>query len=61
MLYTKTIGHNDHFSSSSLDQVISNPIQTCRDWQTFWTPCSHLKIKQAFPLLASVSIDRSGP
>jgi len=53
--------YSDHFSSSSLEQVIGNIFHTCRGYQTFWTPCSPLKIKQGFPLPASVSIFWSGP
>ena len=34
--------------------------QTSRGWQTVWTSFSCLKIKQAFPLPASVSIGWSG-
>jgi len=55
----KQIYYNDHFSSSSLELVISILFQICRGWQTFWTPSS--SFKQAFPLPGSVSIDWSGP
>jgi len=60
--HAKTVDSNDHhFSSSSLDQVISILFQTCKDWQTFCKPCSRLKIKQAFPLPVSVSAGWSRP
>ena len=48
------MGYNDHFSSSSLEQVISILFQTFRGCQTFWTQCSCLKIKETFFLPASV-------
>jgi len=48
MLYVKTVGYNDHFSSSSREQVISILFQTCRSWQTFQTPRSHQKLNKPF-------------
>ena len=59
--HAKTVDYNDHFSSSSFEQLISFLFQTRRGWQAFWTPCSRLRIKQAFPLPASVSIGWPGP
>jgi len=48
LLHAKTFAYNDHFSSSSLEQVISTLFQTCRSWLTFWTPCACLKINKLF-------------
>jgi len=59
--HAKTIGYNDHFSSSSLEQVISILFQIYRGWQTFWTSCSQFKIKQAFPLHEFEGIGWAGP
>ena len=45
----------------SVKQVISIIFQSCSGWKTFWTPCSCLKIKQGFPLPASVGTGWPGP
>jgi len=48
--HAKTTYYNDHIISSSLEQVIGDILSLA----TFWTSCSCLKIKQDFPLPASV-------